>query len=164
MNKKNIFLLVVVIVVWMFVIYKIINPYRDSYISNVNTNGYPDKRIKFNAKDTFVLKTIKRDPFLRNTVSSNNNQVYIKKKEALSPPVVKSPPLLNKEVVFPNMEYYGYIKSVNNNEQLVLMKLEHKIFKLKTGQSELGVTVLKTSNDSVLVSYKGVKKSIKKFK
>ena len=164
MNKKNIFLLVVVVIVWMFVIYKLINPYRDSLISNVNTTRYPDKRIRFNTKDTFVLKTIKRDPFLSNTISSNNNQVYIKKKEALSPPVVKSTPLLNKEVVFPNMEYYGYIKSVNNNEQLIVMKLDYKIFKLKTGQSELGVTVLKTSNDSVLVSYKGVKKSIKKFK
>ncbi len=163
-KKVNIILLFLVVILWVTVIYKYVGSFlktQNSQQLSAQVNSLQPMPLK--QKDTFEFLSIARDPFLdiyttkRKTIvqhETNINERPIKN--------VKKADTKEVAIELPKIEYYGYIKSTNQESQLVLIKLNHKLFRLRVGQSEQGVKVMKINNDSVLVTYNGISKSIKK--
>ncbi|WP_162126040.1 hypothetical protein [Flavobacterium phycosphaerae] len=81
------------------------------------TNSNYDAKNKILKKDTFELNKIIRDPFLcsskgvakRTRINSNNVSSKKELKKELSKATSKT--------LFPNVRYFGYIKSVDNKAQ-----------------------------------------------
>lgn len=167
MKKKiNIILLFLVVILWVTVIYKyagsFLNPQSSQQLSAQVNSLQP---LPLKQKDTFEFLSIARDPFLDKYITKRKtivqHETNVNRNER---PIKNFKKTDTKEVAveLPKIEYYGYIKSTNQESQLVLIKLNHKLFRLRVGQSEQGVKVMKINNDSVLITYNGISKSIKK--
>ncbi len=167
MKKKiNIFLLFLVVILWVTVVYKYVGQYLNTQkTQQLSAQVNSEQSLPLKQKDTFEFLTIARDPFLDTYTTKRKTIVQHETNASRNERPIKNLKKTDtKEVTteLPKIEYYGYIKSTNQESQLVLVKLNHKLFKLRIGQSEQGVKVMKINNDSVLITYNGISKSIKK--
>jgi hypothetical protein len=163
MKKKiNILLIVAVGGLWGTVGYRFItNYFFDNSINNsiaVRTD-YTTKLVT--QRDTFVLQNISRDPFLNklaitsSSVSpSMRNTGYTARKHT---PVVKPVPVAK---YWPEIQYYGYIKSGKNNE-VALLKINGQLLKLHKGESRNEITIQNVFKDSIAVMFNREKKVFK---
>ncbi|MDD2987147.1 hypothetical protein [Flavobacterium sp.] len=160
-KKINIILLIIVIGLWGSVTYRFAKPY---FIANdigtiaKSAPTYSDTKMPF--KDTFEMKTIQRDPFLNRLV---NNPTVSKVKYPLKTgsPILKKEPTVKKPVPF--IEYYGYIKSGSGQgKELIMIKNNGVLFKLKLGEEREGLKVLKIFKDSVQFSFNKEKYFVRK--
>ncbi|WP_300570380.1 hypothetical protein [Flavobacterium sp.] len=164
MSKKkiNIALLIVVLALWGTVGYKTISQYffsKELAFNDVKLNT----KLNFNQikKDTFNLESIQRDPFLNNNSEPPTNTEVVKKvylpKKVVSKPVAAPKPVLQWPAIF----YYGYIKSKDKTEELILVKIDRQLHKLRKNDQIDGLTIKKVFNDSIEVSFYKEKKIIK---
>lgn len=158
----NIVLILVVLGLWGTVGYKTINQYFfPKNQIDVTSATYSGNTIKIAEKDTFELKPIARDPFL-----SRSLVVTEKPKTIVVRTVRPSQPTLPKEpkytAPFPTINYYGYIKSTDKKNELVLLKINSKLNKVRLNDNIEGLIVKKIFKDSIQVSYNGEIKSFRK--
>ena len=151
-KKLNIVLLLFVAGLWGTVLYR----YASQYLYKQEVIVVKQDRIfsldrNMQKKDTFEMDPIKRDPFLNKSYTADNKKtVYpiasVKK-------VPKREPIV-KNTYFPAVEYYGYIKSNNDGKkELVMIKNNGVLMKLKLGEERDGLKILKVFKDSVQLSY-----------
>jgi hypothetical protein len=164
MTKKriNIALLLLVVGLWGTVGYKTINQYffsKEFTFKDIKTtNTYNITKIE---KDTFHLENIPRDPFL-NKSSQILNQNPVVKKTYLPPKVLNKPVFVPKLIVnWPLVAYYGYIKSKDKTEELILVKIDNKLQKLRKNSEVNGLIIKKVFNDSIEVFFNNEKKIIR---
>jgi hypothetical protein len=165
MKKKiNIVLIVVVLGLWGTVGYRALNQY---FLSKKGVVKTMELNKEFNLtqinKDTFQMENSIRDPFLNKQDQSmvpNTKKIYSKslniKKKVY--PVVKAKEYIN----WPAISYHGYIQSKANNEELILVKINEKMFKLKINEEVEGVTLKKVYKDSIEFIFNKEKKIIQK--
>ncbi|MGK4568988.1 hypothetical protein [Flavobacterium sp. 3HN19-14] len=161
MKKKiNVVLIIIVSCLWGTVLYRYVNQYffRQDFTFPQKTAEHASVT-NFMQKDTFVLSDLNRDPFL-NKLARKPNVLSDKVLKVKKQPVVKKEV---KKVNFPSITYLGYIKTINKNEELVLLKVNGSLMKLKTNQLLDGLKVLKIYKDSVRVSYMDEADDIKKI-
>lgn len=114
-------------------------------------------------KDTFKLEKLNRDPFLNKEFQTDlavprrvvSSYTPVKKVAAAVAP--KADPTLR----WPALKYYGYIFSKERNEELVLLKIDSKLCKLKLNDPVNGVTVQKRYKDSIQVYFNSESKMIR---
>lgn len=163
MKKKiNIVLLVLVLTLWGTVIYRYVSQYfsKDELLSSSQSNSnFSNLNIK--SKDTFELVPLHRDPFL-------NKEYYTESKPKpislpYKPATSKAKPSIQitANKTFPAVNYLGYIKPEKGVE-LVLIKVNGTLLKLKNNESKEGIKVLQIFKDSIKVSYEGEAKIIRK--
>ncbi len=164
MKKKiNILLAAVVLGLWGTVMYKYVN----RFFYSENTLTLTEKNLDLNLpdkiqKDTFELKPLGNDPFL--------NKSYMKplvKKTTLTGYVpktkVKSQPIKSKTVApFPTVKYFGFIKSSERKEELILLKINNTLHKTRLNGNCDGVTVKKIYKDSIQIIFDKETRMIKK--
>ncbi len=157
----NIVLITVVLGLWGTLIYKTVNQYFFSKKVEIDKNQFGEK---FNMsqiyKDTFNLEDINRDPFLnkQNEASTITVSKPIKNYSKSPKPI---PIIKPKEIVnWPSIFYYGYIKSKFKTEELILVKINNKLYKLRKNDDVDGLSVKKFYNDSIEVNYNKEKKII----
>ena len=162
MKKKiNILLIVVVGGLWGTVGYRFINNYFfNNPVNNIVAGNTVHTSKLVTQRDTFLLENINRDPFLNKIVSVGSGESvpkrnigHIKKYT----PVIKAvaPPKY-----WPEVQYYGYIKSAKNNE-VVLLKINGQLFKLHKGESKNELTVQNVYKDSIALLFYKEKKIFK---
>ncbi|MFM9987832.1 hypothetical protein [Flavobacterium sp.] len=160
-KRINIVLLILVLGLWGAIGYKTVNQYffsKEQTISNVPSN----MRFNFSQfkKDTFNLEEIERDPFLnKSSITPDNStveKVYLKPK-VINKPIVKPKLIIN----WPLVSYYGYIKSKDKTEELILVKIDNKLHKLRKNESVDGVIIKKVFNDSIEVFFNKERKIIR---
>ena len=151
-KKLNIVLLLFVVGLWGTIIYR----YASQYLyKNEDVFVGQDSIFSLNKnlqqKDTFEMDPIKRDPFL--------NKTYVADAEKMVYPVratrtaIKKIPIVKNEY-FPTVEYYGYIKSNSEGKkELIMIKSNGVLMKLKLGEERDGLKILKVYKDSVQFSY-----------
>lgn len=154
-KKINILLIIVVLGLWGTVGFRTINRYFGN--DTVNLSSQAQNReisLKKINKDTFELKKIGRDPFLNKQfvekpafVASVSYHAPIRKAIKPSPTVPKP----KFDVPWPQLQYFGYIKS--NNLELVLLKIDSKLHKLKLNDEVNGLIVKKKYKDSLEVVF-----------
>lgn len=168
MPKKqlNIILILIVLGLWSTIAYKSLNRFFSNDIAN---NSNPNSNIGFNLKkikkDTFLLQNLHRDPFLdrtlieeHNTTGITSSNIVVPKTKIVRPKVITTKPI----PVWPSIAYYGYIKSYQKSEELVLVKINNQLEKMRKNQNIDGVTILHVFKDSIEVEFHKQKKYILK--
>ncbi len=165
MKKKiNIVLIIVVLGLWGTVGYRTVNQYFFSKKLIIKTMDL-NKELNANQinKDTFQMENSIRDPFLNKQDQSmvpSTKKIYskslnIKKNVAQT---FKPKEFIN----WPSISYHGYIQSKVNNEELILVKINEKMHKLKINEEVEGVTLKKVYKDSIEFVFNKEKKIIQK--
>lgn len=146
-KKINILLLVVVLGVWGTAAYRYLNRFFHDDAQKLETSQQKTASFTARSKDTFELATLSRDPFLnrltaeRKLVARSHYRPAAVKKEVK--PVVEMP--------FPEVGYFGYVKS-GQQKELVVLKINGRLMKLHAGESRDGFKVVKIHKDSVQIS------------
>ncbi|AXB56849.1 hypothetical protein [Flavobacterium fluviale] len=159
-KKINIILILVVLGLWGTVGYRAIKNYFGNNDGAVNTEiGNHNVSLKKINKDTFDLKKVGRDPFLNKQfeekqVSSAVLVSYHPIKKIVTPSIPKPSSNIN----WPQLKYFGYLKS--NNQELVLLKIDSKLHKLKLNDEVNGLVVKKKYKDSIEVFFNSQRKTI----
>lgn len=158
MKKKiNIALIIVVLGLWGTVFYKTINQY---FFSKEPVNNiFINKTLKINSltKDTFHLAKLSRDPFLNIQYQPIKPALRIKSTKpkvivAVKPVEVK---------YWPTIAYYGFIKSKEKEKELILVKINSKLYKLRKDDLIEEITIKKIYKDSIEVVFNKEKKIIR---
>lgn len=152
-KKINIILIIVVLGLWGTVGFKTINRYfgDNSVVANaiIQTKNVSLKRID---KDTFALEKINRDPFLNKQLQEQAAPVKL---ASYHNPIKKMPAIIPKKPItnvnWPTLKYFGYLKS--KDQELVLLRIDSKLHKLKLNDPVDGVVVKRKFKDSIEVSF-----------
>lgn len=144
-------LLVVVLGIWGVVGFRLIatlNP-------EVQKDATPEDRVTFSpieniSDETFSIQLPERDPFL--------GTLHIKKESKVDQ---KSP--INKEpIVWASVLYHGAIARQDSNQKIYIISINGQQHIVKVGHDIEGVKLLKATDKAIVVSYKGLKKTIEK--
>ena len=146
-------LLTVVLAVWGIIGFKIISTINPDApeVSGQNI------AINFNPKtttliDTFSVQTAERDPFL--------GTLSLKQKSKSTN--TKSSTKIKSTVIWVPVLYHGAIAKQNSNTKVFVISIEGQQYVLKIGQEIKGVKLIRANPKEIIVSYKGVKKTILK--
>ncbi|GGX27249.1 hypothetical protein [Aquimarina muelleri] len=152
MNKKviNSILISFTVIIWALVSYKVFKYFNsDTQIpDNSNTILISDSSSLFNfSKDTFDLKKVHRDPFLGEINSTREPKINTVL-QSRSKNTKNSKPI---RYVWPKLNYYGYVKGVNSSSELILIKIDNKLRKIREGKQLEGIVLKKVYRDSIIV-------------
>ncbi|NHN27412.1 hypothetical protein FIA58_017160 [Flavobacterium jejuense] len=157
----NIVLIIVVLSLWGTVSYKYINRFfgNDEIAINLS-NDYNYNAISIIKKDTFALEPLTKDPFL--------NKVFSKPKEqtirTITIPKPKIDPKPKEGILFPSVQYFGYIKSKDKKEELILIKINNRLERVRLNDNIDGLIINKIYKDSIVVHFNKETRSFKKNK
>lgn len=154
MKKKiNVFLIIAVASLWGIVAYRAVSTYfLNDKNESVSFDGYSKKQFKLIEKDTFDLLAVKRDPFLNKNISEKKE---IKMEVSTALPVKKKLGIAkreNFEIPFPQVYYYGYIKSEQKKEEMVILKINDQMKRLRKNETFLDLKIVKVYKDSIQLS------------
>lgn len=160
MKKRiNAILLIIVAGLWSTVIYKYVRQYFNTdeaiaFTTNINSNVN-----KIKAKENFSLNPIERDPFLNQTQSKKTISRPIKitqTKKNNTIPVLK--PTTTTQKPFPSIIYLGYIKSNNQENELILVKINGVLQKIHNNETKNGIKIKKNQKDTIAVTFQNTTK------
>lgn len=163
-KKINSILIIVVLGLWGTVAYKTISQYffsKELVANKISLNS--ELNLNQINKDTFNLEKVARDPFLN---KQDQTAVFVSKKDysntanikiKTNPVVVKPKEIIN----WPLISYHGYIKSKVKNEELILIKIDEKLYKIIKGDQIEGITLKNVYNDSIELNFNKEKKVIR---
>ena len=69
---------------------------------------------------------------------------------------------MSQVINWPNITYYGYIKSKDKIEELILVKIDNQLYKLRKNSNINGLIINKVYKDSIEVSFNKNKKFLYK--
>lgn len=163
-KKINIVLIVIVLGLWGTLAYKTVVQFffPEALVVNENISNNEFNLDEVN-KDTFQLKKIARDPFL-NTQNKSFDSIF--KNDYSKIPIKKIKPstivVRPKEITnWPSIFYYGYIKSKSKDEELVLVKIDGKLHKLRKNDIFGEIKLKNIYNDSIELDFNKQKKIIR---
>lgn len=163
-KKINIVLIIVVLGLWGSVFYKTVSQYF--FTKEIAANTAYSEKIQFNQinKDTFALEKVSRDPFLN---KQTQEAVSYPKRQytnnASAAPKRAKPAIQPRQLtVWPAISYHGYIK--DSRGELVIIKINQKMFRLRKDALADGIIVKKISSDSLELDFNKERKIIKRFK
>jgi hypothetical protein len=164
MAKKriNIVLLLLVLGLWGTVAYKTISQYFFAKVNTIKDDGFTGEiNLETIKKDTFVFETIDRDPFLKKQYSKPDT--ILLKSRIIKPVIIpKKVEVKPKPVtIWPLVDYYGYIKSKEKVQELILVKIDNRLHKLRKADEVDGLFINKVYNDSIEVTFNKEKRVIK---
>ena len=146
----NSILILAVLGLWGTVIYKAAHQYlfpNESVVkSSVSGAGLS---MQYKSKDTFKIQDLTRDPFLNRSVGVRPAPSF-RQKRVIKNSVVKPKPVPLK---WPKVAYYGYIVSGEKKNELFLIKVDGKLYKIRNKESAGGVAISKIYKDSIAVVF-----------
>ena len=158
----NIGLIVFVLILWGTIVYRYVNNYFYSQSSIIEEEYNQYSLIKINKRDTFSLANLNRDPFLGKTTkkykpqSVNNNSSAKISNKTIKPISSKIP------TTIPTIEYFGIIKSSSKKDEMIIVKINNTVKKMRLNSEFEGVKVYKVFKDSILISFNYKTLSIKR--
>ena len=158
MNKKylNSILIVLLVAIWGGVIYKYFVK-KDTVLPD---NAIQSKGMAIDytiAKDTFVLQLNNRDPFKaskRRRAQSNTTQQGKANGNRTTKP--------KQTLVWPNIQYYGFVKSTENKTRMALVKINNRLHRKREQQIIDDVKLVKAYSDSIIVLFNKEKKTVRR--
>ena len=150
----NIVLLCFVLIVWGIILYRLTEQYfwptnqlADNYEKTIDTS------LKFPVRDTFEMRTSFRDPFLKT--------VYLEKKSLPKRSFTKYKPKTTAVTPWPQIKYFGFIKSKDRKGELVLLQINNELHRARVGEKVADIQIKKIYRDSILLSCKNINKIIR---
>ena len=154
-KKLNFFLIGLLIIIWGSVIYKYFGKKEGNENLNFAELPLAKQNIRIDkTKDTFKLEFSGRDPFLNTkpitrpalkTTQSNTIAKKTNKKTATN-------------VMWPKIEYYGFVKSNNSKSELVVIKINSRLHKVRENQEIDELKITETSSDSIEIEFQKKKR------
>ncbi len=135
----------VVIVIWGFLIYKIVDAFRSESSTIARTEKSSFKKPKGIKRDTFSLISIEADPFL--------GTVYVKPKPI--PQNINPASKQRVEKKWPSIEYFGIVADKQSTSSVYILSINGQQFLLKNGDTIQKLKILKGSNENVSIRYEG---------
>lgn len=155
----NIVLIIVVLSLWGTVSYKYINRFFGSDELAYNLpNDYNYGTVSIIKKDTFLLEPLAKDPFLNKVFSKPKQPTQI----VTTSPKIKTEPKPKEAILFPSVQYFGYIKSKDKKEELILVKINNRLERVRLNSTIDGLVIKKIYKDSVTVFFNNETRSFKK--
>lgn len=157
MKKKQIktyILLVIVLIIWGLLIYRIvksINPDENATVNIPTTEEYK-KPIQQDVKNEFALHIPYRDPFL---------DIVLKQKPRKQSQSNRTKPKFNTDSLWSNITYKGMIAKSNSQKHLYMVKLKNQDVFLSLNQKHNNFKLIKANNKSITLKYKIYTKSFK---
>ena len=161
LNKKmiNAVLIIIVVSLWGTVSYKYINRFfGDNEVFYDTSENYNFDTLSVISKDTFKLQPLTKDPFLNKIVT----QPKVQSSPVPKQPIVKKEPILKSPIPFPALQYYGYIKSKDKEEELILVKINNRLERVRLNDNIDGLIINKIYKDSIVVNFNKETRSFKK--
>lgn len=163
----NIILILAVLGLWGTVILKYVKHFFQDEQTNLAattiSNVVLPKEIK---KDTFQLAALPVDPFLKRTYTPQPSTVVVAPKTNPQPkkePKKVLPPVVKEVTPFPEIHYYGFIKSSDKADELILVKVNRSLYKTRLNAECQGVVIKKVYRDSIEVKFDNRKAIIHKL-
>ncbi|WP_046758581.1 hypothetical protein [Kordia jejudonensis] len=152
MNKKvkTYILLTVVLGIWGTIGYQLyakLNPTEEPIVTSNDTVSFAPKEDI--TKDTFAIQSDHYDPFL-NTPYQKNRASSQRKRNTHT----------KATITFPNILYRGTISKQNSADNIYILEINGTQQLFKVRKQIDGVTLMKGTKKSVVVSYKGQRKEI----
>ncbi|HEX9981227.1 MAG TPA: hypothetical protein VGB50_11750 [Flavobacterium sp.] len=157
-KKVNVLLILVVTTLWGFVGYRYLNRYFQPV--DVVNNTLPEQsvgQVQDFQKDTFEMKPIPRDPFLNASVAP-----VIKEHRSIKARQVLVQKIVRPKAAFPQINYFGYLKSGDKSKELVILKVNNNMIKMRLGEVVDGLRAVKISKDSIRLAFNGEQRSFRK--
>jgi hypothetical protein len=154
-SRKTVYLLLgLVLAIWGTIVYRV--------LSKISPDAKPASSEPFFAgdkaalQDTFALLADYPDPFLGQGAPPDAAPA--------AEPVLKAPPPPEpvKTVAWPVVRYTGIIKNMKKDRQFIVLQVNGKDHLVTAGQQVGGVQVEQIFKDSVLLSFEGEKKYLRR--
>jgi len=151
-KKLTIPLLVLVMLIWGWILFKVIHASDDSLpMPNAPAQSHTPPKKAVAAADTVVNYQPQGgypDPFL-GTLAGPEPEIM-----AAEMPVENvAPPVEEVFVDWSVIKYLGEINSADAKKQVVLLSVGDKDFMLQEGQTQEGVTLLQNTNEYIKIKY-----------
>lgn len=144
-NKNIKILLPIVIVIWGFLIYKIVDAFSSESIDIAKTQKATFKPPKGIQKDTFSLFPIETDPFL--------GTVYAKSKPTSQNVNATHRPKSEKQ--WPSIGYFGIVADKKSTSSVYIVSINGQQFLLKKGDTLQKLKIIKGSDENIFIRYEG---------
>lgn len=153
-KKKTYLLLVVVLIVWGLIAYKIYNAVNPStpkiVVSNTVSRFKPYQLTK---NDSFSIQADYRDPFLGKLIH-RKIKTSVKKQS-------KKPKIENQEkIVFPKINYKGIVSPRSRLDKRFIININQQTNLFKLLATHQDVQLLQGDSKEIVISYKGKQKTI----
>lgn len=153
MSKSGInkVLIISLLLIWSVVGYKLIS----NFFGKQEVDSIPTTPVSINLdvnadkKEIFDLPIILRDPFL-----GNNN---IQKKEIAAEQQIQKG-FKKYNIPWPQIQYYGFVKAENNDNPLVLLRVNNDLERIRKGNKINGLLIKEIYRDSILVVFENEKR------
>ena len=157
MNKSRInkILIVALTLIWSFVGYSFFWPKNGPETPMQDSDMALETTTKTKAKDKFVLQPLDRDPFLNARTKPRKTIKSIPKDRPRSDSK-------NTVSIWPNIAYFGFVKSNDQSAPLVLLKIDNRLKRLRQGERFEEILVKKVYRDSVLIEMGDERQTYKK--
>ncbi len=158
-KKLNKVLIGVVFLIWGIVVYKLCLPYLNTTETIVTADVLAVPYLKSKQKkDTFQIKTLRRDPFLGKVIKKRKSQTSTKTKVKKRIPKISN----TKPKEWPKIEYLGYVKSNTNTSKLGLLRINGILKRVKNGTEFKGISIKKIEKEQIVVEFQREVRNIHK--
>ena len=157
MNKKklNIGLLIILLLIYGSVLYKYFGGSPKETVRKVAiADTAVEERIQ--PKADFELIISDRDPFLDRSIRKQAQKGNTQKKK------INIRTKENTVISWPRIEYYGFLKSDNNEKARAVIEIDTKRYNLREGKEIDGLKIKKIFMDSLAVEFAGTTRIIGK--
>ncbi len=150
-NKNSTYLLIVlVLIVWVVIIYRLVKYTSEDSVTSSSfsmTNKSPEGII---FPDTFNLLLSYNDPFLKRTTTVRKTK-----------PLIKKPEIKREKVVqWPQLSYYGMVKSRENGNKTINIAIDHRFYIMNLGELIENIQLMIVTRDSIMLKKEGNNKVI----
>lgn len=134
-----------VIVIWGFLIYKIVDAFssENAAIAKIQKANFKPPRIIL--KDTFSLVPVEADPFLGTTYAKSKPSIHN----------VNSSRNPKSEKQWPSIEFFGIVADKKSTSSVYIVSINGQQFLLKKGDTLQKLKILKGSEDNIFIRYEG---------
>lgn len=160
MKKKiNIILIIAVLGLWGLVGYRFLRNYfaKEGSTAYHQDTNFASQKIVIQ-RDTFIMKPLIRDPFLSVGLVNNTTKPIPVNYSHAAQRQQKLPKVKAPAAPWPEIIYYGYIKSGKNTEVAVI-KINGQLVRMKKGETKNNFLIKGVYKDSIVIIYYKEKKT-----
>ncbi|WP_140487086.1 hypothetical protein [Flavobacterium sp. GSA192] len=145
-SKKSIYILLpLVLFIWGTVMYQVFSFSANEEEVIVPTNEISLKPIKISKRDSVVINTNYRDPFLGKIYST----------EKVKTPKKKAAPKKVEPLVWPMIQYKGIVSDTKDKVKIYMLVINNRTCLMKKGETQNEIFLKDGDRESVYVKYKG---------
>ena len=153
----NIILILVVLSLWGTALYRfLINFFIKDNVAVSAEYKKTEVDVFVINRDTFLFTPLEKDPFL-NAIAQRKSEPQ----QRVSYSRLKVMKAVKKDVLWPRLSYYGFIKS-NQNSSLALLKINSKLYKVHEKEIVQDMILKAIYKDSIKILYEKQFRTIKR--